>query len=127
MSEDSLEQSELDPKYEQLAVLVASGATLRAAAEACGVGESNAYRESRTEAFKARVSSIRTAATNEALGVLVTSLKTVIEQVLKLATTGSEKTQLDACKILLSNHAGLASVAELRERVEKLEAKGKDK
>lgn len=118
---------QLDPKYDQMAILVAGGASVRDAAEQCGVGESNGYRESRKPAFKAKVSSLRQHATDEALGLLVSNLKVVLENILKLATTGSERTQLDACKILLANHTALANVAEFRDRLERLEEQMKGK
>ena len=55
---------------ELLAVAVAGGSTIRAAAESCGCSERQGYRIAATPEFKSRVSEIRSEMTSQAVGEL---------------------------------------------------------
>ncbi len=118
--------SSLDPRFEPLAVAVAGGDTIKDAAEKTGIPLSTAYHTSSGEAFKQRVLSLRSEVTQQALGQMTDGLVTAVVTIKALmAETNEPKIRLDAAKAMLANHAALAGVAELRERIERLEAKGK--
>lgn len=114
--------SSLDPRFEPLALAVAAGDTIKAAADKCGIPLSTAYHTTSGEPFKQRVIALRTEATQAALGQMTDGLVTAVATIKALmAETNEPKIRLDAAKAMLTNHAALANVAELRERLEKLE------
>lgn len=114
--------SSLDPRFEPLAVAVAAGCTIKDASEKTGIPLSTAYHTTSGEAFKQRVIALRAEATQQALGQMTDGLVSAVVTIKALmAETNEPKIRLDAAKAMLTNHAALANVAELRERLEKLE------
>jgi hypothetical protein len=108
---------------ELLAVAVAAGQTIRAAAESCGCSERQGYRISATAEFKRRVSEIRTAALDAATGE-ITSAVTVAVATIKelLSSTNEPSVRLNAAKAILNALGPLSELGELRQRIAELEA-----
>ena len=109
-------------RLERLAAAVASGQTVRSAAESIGVPERSAYRTSGSEEFKKRVAELRTEATFAAVGVLNTNAARAAAVMVELL--GDEHTPRDrlaAAKTIMNALMPLAEHSELRERLAALE------
>ena len=108
--------------FELVAVAVACGKTLKAAAEACGCSERQAYRISGSPEFKQRVDELRTEATSQAIGALTSASLTAVETLKSLTSAEIEpKVRLDASKAILSALGPLSELGEIRTRIAKLE------
>ena len=109
---------------ELLAIRVASGETIRAAARSLEVSESRAYHLARTAAFKKRVGELRTEAVAGAVGKL-SEATTKAAQVLVdlLDQTNDPAVRLNAAKAVLNHLLPLAEHAELRARIDDLESR----
>jgi hypothetical protein len=114
-----------------LALALASGATVAAAAQVARVSQRTVYRRLQDAAFKARVDGeregliVRTVGGLSALGVLAT------EQLRKLLSATSEAVQLGSCRAILEYQFRGAelitltkAIADLRQRLEELEHAG---
>ena len=108
--------------FELLAVAVAIGRTVRAAAESCGCSERQAYRISATPEFKHRVSEIRSEMTNAAVGLISTAASEAVTTIRELLdSTNEPPVRLNAAKAILANLAQLSELGELRQRLDRLE------
>ena len=119
MADTSAETSDSGRFFELLAMHVASGKTIRAAADLCGCSERQGYRISATPEFRQRVSEIRSAAIDASVGE-ITSATTLAVRTL-VALLDDPHSALGAAKAILSNVAPLSELGELRQRLDKLE------
>ena len=109
---------------ELLAVAVAAGQTIRAAAESCGCSERQGYRVAASPEFKSRVSEIRSEMTNAAVGELSAAASVAVATIRELLTAENEPSvRLNAAKAILNALGPLSELGELRQRLEALESK----
>ncbi len=108
---------------ELLAVAVAGGATVKAAAESCGCSERHAYRISAQPEFRQRVSEIRAEMTSAAVGELSSAASEAVATLRELLTSANEPSvRLNAAKAILNALGPLSELSELRARLEALES-----
>ena len=107
---------------ELLAVAVAGGQTVKAAAESCSCSERQGYRISATPEFKSRVSAIRAEMTSQAVGELSAAASEAVTTIRELlASTNEPPVRLNAAKAILNALGPLSELGELRERLAALE------
>lgn len=108
--------------FDLLAVTVAGGSTVRAAAAVVGCSESQAYRLSSTSEFKQRVAELRTEAANEAVGQLTKAASKAVATLVEMLDSDYEAPiRLKAANSILSNMKLVAEHAELRDRLDRIE------
>ena len=108
---------------EQLALAIAMGASVEAAAERLGISKSTAYRRWRDLGVKRRVAELRRDITDRSIGQLVASLAdaiTVARQLMRDGETDSIK--LKAAALLIETGLKAAAIAQLEQRVVDLES-----
>jgi hypothetical protein len=111
-------------KYQELlAVEVASGSSIKAAADKIGCKVQTAYNISCSTEFRSRVSSIRSEITAQSVG-LITSAATQAAATLTslLSETCEPSIRLNAAKTILSALGPLSEIGELRARLDALES-----
>jgi HEAT repeat protein len=109
---------------ELLAVAVAAGQTIRAAAESCGCSERQGYRVAASPEFKSRVSEIRSEMTNAAVGELSAAASVAVATIRELLNAENEPSvRLNAAKAILTQLGPMTELGELRQRLEALESK----
>ena len=107
---------------ELLAVAVAGGQTVKAAAESCSCSERQGYRISATPEFKSRVSAIRAEMTSRAVGELSAAASEAVTTIRELlASTNEPSVRLNAAKAILNALGPMSELGELRERLATLE------
>ena len=107
---------------ELLAVAVAGGQTVKAAAESCSCSERQGYRISATPEFKSRVSAIRAEMTSQAVGELSAAASEAVATIRELlASTNEPSVRLNAAKAILNALGPMSELGELRERLATLE------
>ena len=107
---------------ELLAVAVAGGQTVKAAAESCSCSERQGYRISATLEFKSRVSAIRAEMTSQAVGELSAAASEAVTTIRELlASTNEPPVRLNAAKAILNALGPMSELGELRERLATLE------
>jgi hypothetical protein len=109
---------------DELALLVASGLTIRQAAKQLGISEATAYRRSERSDFKQKVAEIRSEALSASVGrlsALVADAVTALEAILR---NGSDRDRLAASRIILSSVSPMMELSELRQRIDALESRG---
>ena len=107
---------------ELLAVAVAGGQTVKAAAESCSCSERQGYRISATPEFKSRVSAIRAEMTSQAVGELSAAASEAVTTIRELlASTNEPSVRLNAAKAILNALGPMSELGELRERLATLE------
>ena len=105
-----------------LAVAVASGMTVAAAARMLGIPRRSAYRWSKAERFLEAVEEIRTAALDRAIGKLSRGATQAAETMVELsAAADTDATRLAAAKGVLATLIDLKEAAQLRAKIEALE------
>jgi hypothetical protein len=116
-----------DVRREALAMALAKGLNVLAAATEAKISEKTAHRWTREEGFGARVHRIRDAMFSEAVGALATVNRMAAVTLAQLLKSPDEKVRLAASKAILETgaalheKAGLArQVSELREAVDEL-------
>jgi HEAT repeat protein len=108
---------------ELLAMHVASGKTIRAAAEESGCSERQGYRIAATAEFKSRVSEIRSEMTNAAVGELSAAASEAVATIRELLNAENEPSvRLNAAKAILNALGPLSELGELRQRIAALES-----
>ena len=119
MTQTSAKNSNL----ERLALEVATGQTVRDAADALDIAESTAYHLSCTPAFKSRVNEIRSAVALAAVSKLASAAALAVNTLIGLLAESQEpNTRLNAAKAILANLAPMADHFEMRQRISELEA-----
>jgi hypothetical protein len=107
---------------EALALALASGQTLRAAAEAAGVAERTAARRQADPAFRRRVAALRAELVERALGKLADGMADAAAALRALLAADSEAVRLGAARALLELGVKLREAVELEQRLATLEA-----
>lgn len=108
--------------FELIAVAVAAGTSVKAAAESCGCSERQGYRISATQDFKNRVSELRSEMTNNAVGELSAAASEAVACIRELlADTNEPSVRLNAAKAILNALGPLSEFGELRARLDALE------
>ncbi len=106
--------------FDPLAIAVASGSTIKAAAEAAGCSTPVAYSISRSPEFKNAVSEIRTQAIQSAVGVLSAGATAAAACLVDLLSDDDPKVKLAAAVKLLEKLTPLTELHELRVDVQLL-------
>lgn len=110
------------PKHlEILAVHVAGGKTIREAAGIIGCSEATAYGISGSVEFRDAVSRLRSEAVSQAVSILTSNATAACNALVRLLDSEDEKIVLAASSKLLSILPGMQELAELRERVSRIE------
>ena len=104
---------------ELLAAAVASGSTVKAAAESCSCSERQGYRLSSTPEFHRRVAEIRSSALDASVGEITSAVTQAVRTL--VALLADKHSGLGAAKAILANVAPLSELGELRQRLDKLE------
>ncbi len=107
--------------FEPLAVGIASGKTVKDAADGLSCSESHAYRLSRSPEFRYRVSELRSEVTSQAVGRLATAASLAVDALIKLLSSEDSRDRLAAAKAILSSLGPLSELGELRARIDRLE------
>lgn len=109
--------------FEPLAVLVASGRSIRDASTDAGCSESTAYSISADRDFKQRVSEIRAEITFQAVGQLADAATQAAATLRELLDPSNEPAvRLNAAKAILAALPSISDFGELRKRVNDLES-----
>lgn len=108
---------------EPMALAVACGSTIKAAAEKCNCSERQAYRIAATPAFKQRVYDIRSEVAAATVGLLTDgATKAAATVVSLLDETNEPNVRLNASKVIFAALGPMAELGELRARLDALEA-----
>ena len=109
-------------KYlEPLAVCVASGQTIKSAADTSGCSTQCAYNISATAEFRQRVSALRSEVTAQAVGLLSTGATQAAATLVELLDVVNEpKDRLAAAKAILAALGPIAELHELRADIQEL-------
>jgi len=109
-------------KSERLAVLLASGRSIKDAAAEIGCGTRTAYRHASTPRVRQRVAELRSAITAEAVGRLTTAATTAVDTLTELLDGDFEPSvRLQAAKSILASLGPISELSELRQRLDELE------
>jgi hypothetical protein len=108
---------------EALALALATGQTLRDAAEAAGIAERTASRRWADPAFRQRVSELRADMVQRSLGRMADGMADAADVLRQLLAAESESVRLGAARSLLELGVKLRESAELEERLLTLEEK----
>lgn len=104
-----------------LALAIASGQTLRAAAAAVGVSERTAKRRWADPVFKQRVTELRTEAVSRASGKMGDTMAEAADVLRKLLKSRKEGVRLGACRAILEFGVRLHDETERDARLQALE------
>ena len=109
---------------EPLAVRIAMGATVRDAASEIGCSESHANRLATEPQVRRRVSQLRSAAIDRAVGILGSAAGEAVTALRSIVNDASQKPsdRIAAARAILSTVAPISELAELRDRVDQLES-----
>ena len=110
-----------DRKLELLALRVAGGQSIKAAAKEIGMSEAAAYAITGTVEFKRRCIEIRSEAVSQAVAILTSGATAAANALVKLLGSEDEKIILAAAAKLLGSLGPMQELSELRERIEQLE------
>jgi len=105
---------------EALALAVASGQTLRDAAQAAGIGERTASRRWADPAFRRRVSELRDDMVQRSLGRMADGMTEAADVLRQLLAAESESVRLGAARSLLELGVKLRESVELEEEIGEL-------
>ena len=111
-------------KFESLALLLASGTSVKAAAQQLGIGARTAYRIASSDKMKARVASIRTEIASGTVGELTLGASEAASTLRSLLDpSNAPAVRLNACKAVLASLSAISELGELRARIDALEKK----
>ncbi len=108
---------------EVLALALAGGQTLRAAASLAGVSERTAARRWADPEFRKRVAESRAEMVRQAQGRMADSMSEAAGVLRQLLTASSENVRLGACRAVLELGVKLRESVELEERLQALEGR----
>ena len=109
--------------FQPLALQVAQGESVRAAAKSLGMGESTAYRMAKGDEFKCEVNRLRSTFVSEAIGKLSSACSKAVNAIIDLMENAEDdRVKLRAATSILERFEKLSDHHELRERIEALEA-----
>ncbi len=109
---------------EALAVALAAGSTVVAAAAKVGISNSHAYRLSKSSAVQARVSEIRAASTSAAVGMLCDASRQAVAVLVAIManTESKDGDRIRAASVVLATVGPMSELGELRQRLDAIEA-----
>jgi hypothetical protein len=111
-------------KFESLALLIASGSSVKAASVQLGIGARTAYRIASSDKMKTRVASIRTEVASGTVGVLTLAASEAASTLRELLDASNPPmVRLNACKAVLASLSAISELGELRARIDALESK----
>jgi hypothetical protein len=111
-------------KFESMALLLASGSSIKAASQSVGVSVRQGYRIAASDKMKNRVSQLRSEITAQAVGIITRGATAAASTLVSLLDEANEpSTRLNASKTILNALAPISELAELRARLDQLEAK----
>lgn len=115
---------ELTDRQERVAVLLATGHTVAAASRECKLGTTTVWRWLREDGpFPARVAALRKELTDRAVGRLADMMATSAADSLRgLLGAKSEAVRLDAVRAVYDLFINVINAADLKARIEQLEA-----
>jgi hypothetical protein len=109
-------------KFESMALLLASGSSIKAASQTVGVSVRQGYRIAASSKMRARIGELRSQITNEAVGRLTQGATKAADTLVELLGEANEpSTRLNASKTILNALAPLTELNELRSRLDELE------
>ena len=109
--------------FDAIVIAVASGSTIKAAAESCGCSDRHAYRISGSQEFKQKLHELRQQMTQQAAGILTDAASKAARTLVDMLSDEHEaKDRLAAARLILANVEPISELAELRERLAALEA-----
>lgn len=109
-------------RLEQLALAVASGSTIKSAAEQTGNSERNAYRLSASDEFRQRVNEIRSEVAAATVGKLTQAASDAADTLIELLDVRQEPSiRLQASKAILAAVGPISELGELRARLDAIE------
>jgi hypothetical protein len=107
--------------YDQLAIAVAGGQTIKSASETVGCALATAYHVSADPDFRAEVAKLKTQAVESAVAVLTSNATAASNALVRLLASDDEKIVLAAAAKILATLGPLQELAELRQRLDQLE------
>ncbi len=112
-------------KYQELlAMEVASGVSIKLAAEKIGCKLQTAYNISCTAEFKRRVSEIRSEVSSSTVGILTEAASEAASTLRSLlGESNAPAVRLNASKAILASLSAISELGELRARIDALESK----
>jgi hypothetical protein len=109
-------------KFESMALLLASGSSIKAASQSVGVSVRQGYRIAASDKMKNRVSQLRSEITAQAVGIITRGATAAAATLVSLLNEAHEpSTRLNASKALLNALTPLSELGELRSRIDALE------
>ncbi|MCC7336179.1 MAG: hypothetical protein IT422_13895 [Pirellulaceae bacterium] len=109
-------------KFEAMALSVATGSSVKAAAQAADCSERQGYRYSSSDAFRRRVNELRSEITAQAVGQLTLAASQAATTLVELLDVSQEPSiRLQACKAILASLAPMSELGELRARLDAIE------
>jgi transposase-like protein len=108
-------------KKATLALALASGMTVVAAAEQAGVSESTVHRKLKQPAFRRLVARLRGQMLDAALGRLAENMTRAADKVARLLDSADEAVALRAARTLMSLGLRLRDSVELADRIHEIE------
>ena len=117
MTEETVDSGE---KWQPLAVLIASGSSIKGAADELGIPERTAYRYASLPEFRQCVSQLRSAALDSSVGKISDATTKAVDRLIELLA--DPQFGLQAAKAILSHVAPLSDLGELRQRIDALES-----
>jgi transposase-like protein len=109
--------AEENGRRQAVALALASGKTVRAAAKACQVGETTVYTWLREPSFRLLVSETRGELFDQAVGALVKLANAAAAGLGKLLKSKNENIKLGACRSVLENSMRARDLAEFEQRL----------
>lgn len=115
-------KSKENTKLEAMALAVATGSSVKAAAEQTGCSARQGYRYSSQPEFRARVAELRSEITSNAVGTLTAGASEAAATLVTLLDATSEPPiRLAAAKAILASVAPITELGELRQRLDAIE------
>lgn len=111
-------------KFESLALLLASGTSIKAASVQLGIGARTAYRIAASDKMKTRVASIRSEVASSTVGTLTQAASEAASTLRELLdSSNAPAVRLNSAKSILAALQPISELGELRKRIDALESK----
>jgi transposase-like protein len=111
-------------KFENLALLLASGSSIKNASQQLGIGARTAYRISASDKMKNRVSQLRTEVASSTVGTLTLAASEAAAALRELLDSSNPPAvRLNSAKAVLASLSAISELGELRARIDALESK----
>jgi hypothetical protein len=109
-------------RFEAMALALATGSSIKNASQSVGISVRQGYRIASSHKMRSRVNEIRSEITREAVGQLTLGATKAASTLVSLLDEANEpSTRLNASKALLNALAPISELAELRDRLDRLE------